>query len=541
MLDNARMCDTIQKFVVTRPLAFLASLPGALFWYLSQKEKLMKRQLFLITIILWLCLPLMGCTEETAIPTSEPLALEVTGQVEDPSTWTQAELRGLGTRQVEYTDKRGNTNTYTGTPVMTLLEASGLAETADAVTLVGSDGYTVEVLLSELGDCPDCIVAFDANGTLDMVLPGFTSKVQVRDIVELGVLSKGTPEVPPISSADVPLLAEPLTITDAVGRELTFTRLPQRIMIIGRGPYMALHILYMFPEGPERLIAAEAKSASASDFLSTAFPNFDEIPTTTANPGPEQIAAYQPDLVIMKSLTVEEMSESLAQVDIPVMYVGLETPEQFFHDVRNMGQILGNTERAKEIVAFYQSRIDRIINVTEELLPEEKPRTLLLQYNERGGEVAVQVPAPSWMQTIQVRIAGGRPVWTGDLQVTDGWTVTNFEQIAAWNPEKIFVVIWYTLDSEDVIAGLKADPQWSKLQAVQEDALYAFPADLFGWDTPEPRWILGLTWLATKIHPDRFADIDMQEQVYAFFGELYGLSQEQVDDIIMPKVNVDVD
>jgi iron complex transport system substrate-binding protein len=184
--------------------------------------------------------------------------------------------------------------------------------------------------------------------------------------------------------------------------------------------------------------------------------------------------------------------------------------------------------------------LDRIQQGLQGLAEGDKPQVLLVEYSDRGGEAAVQVPARSWMQTMEVQLAGGSPVWLEAAQVSDGWTVTNLEQIALWNPDKIFVVAWYTLDPEEVIASLKNDPQWSKLKAVQNNEVYAFPSDLYGWDTPEPRWILGVTWLASCIYPDRFADLDMTEEIYAFFGELYGMERGDVDVYILPKVRMNV-
>ena len=64
--------------------------------------------------------------------------------------------------------------------------------------------------------------------------------------------------------------------------------------------------------------------------------------------------------------------------------------------------------------------------------------------------------------------------------------------------------------------------------------------DHFQWDVPEPRWILGLTWLAWRIHPELFTDVDLQEEIYSFFGELYGMDRATVDTAIMPKVFLDV-
>jgi iron complex transport system substrate-binding protein len=331
-----------------------------------------------------------------------------------------------------------------------------------------------------------------------------------------------------------------IQITDAVGRVVALPEIPQRIVVAGRSTYMTLHLLYMFPEARQRLVGMAKQGQTASDFLPLVDAGFEDKPTLAGGAGPEQIAALEPDLVLMKSVTIEQMSKSLEPLGISLAYVGLETPDQFFQDVANLGILLGNEARAREIADFYQARLDRIQQGLAGLAEDDKPRVLLLEYSDRGGEVAVQVPARSWMQTLQVQLAGGDPVWLDAAQVSDGWTVTNLEQIALWDPDKIFVVVWYTLDPEDVIASLQDDPRWSKLKAVQNGEIYAFPSDLYGWDTPEPRWLLGVTWLAGRICPARFADLDMTEEIYAFFGELYGMTRADVDAHILPRVRMDV-
>jgi len=503
------------------------------------------------------CAP-VGTEQNTATPappTATPVApadagdavwiLNVTGAVEHPSAWSEADLRALGSSEVDFTDKDGETTTHVGVSFAELLAEVGVAADATTLVLGASDGYQAQAPLADVLACADCIVGFQEAGGFRVVMPGFPGNVQVRDLIEIQALTDA--EAMPGSGGSGDTSSEaalpndgPITLTDAAGRTVDLERLPRRIVVVGRGPYMTLHLLYMFPEARQRLVGAEAKSATASDFLPIVDPGFAEVPTMAANPNPEQIASLAPDVVLMKSTALDEMGSSLAEIGIPVIYTGLETPEQFYQDVTNVGLLLGNPDRAREIIAFYQDRLDRIDRAIAGVPEEERPRVLLVEYSDRGGEVAVQVPAVSWMQTIQVQAAGGAPVWVGDVQLTDGWTVTNFEQIAAWDPDKIFVVIWYTMDLQEVIDGLKGDPQWSQLAAVQNGELYAYPADLYGWDTPEPRWILGVTWLAKRTHPEPMADVDLNEEMYAFFGELYGLERAVVEAEILPRVHLDV-
>ncbi len=330
-----------------------------------------------------------------------------------------------------------------------------------------------------------------------------------------------------------------IQVVDAAGRTVRLDKVPQRIVVVGRAPYMTVHLLYMFPVAWDRLVGVEVKAKAASDFLPLIDPAFNSK-AALMTPGPEQIAALQPDLVLLKGTTADQLSTALAQVKIPSVYLGLETPDLLFHDIANLGTLLGDEARAREITAFFQSRLDGFRQVVSGLAEADKPRVLLMMYIDRGGQAAVQVPARSWMQTIEVETAGGRPVWFDAAAVTDGWTVVNLEQVAAWDPDKVFVVVWNLPDVQGVIDSLKADPQWSALRAVQDGELYAFPTDMYGWDSADPRWILGMDWLATHIYPDRFQGIDMQEEVYQFFGQMYGMERAAVDAKVMPAVLMDV-
>ena len=83
----------------------------------------------------------------------------------------------------------------------------------------------------------------------------------------------------------------------------------------------------------------------------------------------------------------------------------------------------------------------------------------------------------------------------------------------------------------------RADPNWQELKAVQENQLYAFAGDFYSWDQPDSRWILGLSWLATKVQPERAATIDMTQEVNRFYTEMYGMDQAAIEAQIMPRIN----
>jgi iron complex transport system substrate-binding protein len=325
-------------------------------------------------------------------------------------------------------------------------------------------------------------------------------------------------------------------VVDAAGRKVSFAGVPQRIVVVGQGPFMPIHLLYMFPECKDRLVGYERKYQMADDFLPLIDPQYSKKAALATNPGTEQIATLHPDVVVIKADTPSDLGRSLAVLGIPVVYLGMEDPERFLREVEMTGLLFGNRARAEEIVRFYQTRLERIRTRVAAVRKEGRPRVVVMEYEEKTGKAAVQVPGRSWIQTIQTERAGGNAVWLEATKTSEGWTIVNFEQIASWNPDKMFMIPWYTLDQRQVLASLRSDPRWSQLRAVKGNELYIFPSDIFGWDSAEPRWILGMTWLATKILPDRFADIDMKEEIYQFFGQMYAMGRTVVDTAIMPKV-----
>ena len=277
-----------------------------------------------------------------------------------------------------------------------------------------------------------------------------------------------------------------VVITDALGREITMEALPQRVVVAGRGTYMVTGALFTFPEASERVAAYEGgRFNDPTTFLPFIDPEFDQITSLEKNAGPEQIAPVNPDAIVLKTTAADELGPSLETLGIPIVYVEMESVEQYFDDISTLGQLFGDSERAQEIIDFFQVRLDGIDTALADVDDAEKPKVLLIQYSEEGGEVAFEVPSASWLQTRQVELAGGNPVWA-EAAPGGGWNTVNFEQIAQWNPDKVFVVT-YQSDSTEAVDKLKQNGEWQALAATQNDEIYGFPADIFGWDSPDPR------------------------------------------------------
>jgi len=142
------------------------------------------------------------------------------------------------------------------------------------------------------------------------------------------------------------------------------------------------------------------------------------------------------------------------------------------------------------------------------------------------------------MQTEMVELAGGRPVWK-EANPGKGWAQVTIEQVAAWDPDLILVVS-YNQDPGKVTASLKEDPQWQLLRAVKNGSLYGFPKDIYSWDQPDTRWLLGLQWLANRLHPGQFGQVDMLQKARDFYQSAYGLDAASYDAHLLPITQGDI-
>lgn len=326
-----------------------------------------------------------------------------------------------------------------------------------------------------------------------------------------------------------------VTITDSSGNVVELASLPQRVVVAGKATPFTLSTTYLFEEASERVVAQELRGLTIPEFLSLIDPKYDEKIKLEMESKPEQIAPVKPDIVITKNFAVKGLQEPLAELGIPVVGLNMETPEVFYKDIEMLGQLFGNPERVTEINSYFQEKVNVVTEAMNGLKEEEKPTVLVIQYTEKDGAIAFKVPPAAYIQTTMVIDGGGIPVWSDGTEQETDWIVVNFEQIAAWNPDIIFVIN-YNGDPQETAETLMQDDLWKELTAVQDQKVYGFGKDYQGWDLPDPRWILGYTWVATKIQPERMAGVDMLEMVKEFYAVMYRLTDEQIEASIMPKV-----
>ena len=110
--------------------------------------------------------------------------LKMSGLVE--MGWSLDDLKALPVTEAEYTNKDGETKTYSGVSFSDLLKAAAV-EDYSTVTLIAADDYSVGVDRKTLDACTTCIIAIGDDGSLRSVMPGMQGSLQVKDLVALEV------------------------------------------------------------------------------------------------------------------------------------------------------------------------------------------------------------------------------------------------------------------------------------------------------------------------------------------------------------------
>jgi iron complex transport system substrate-binding protein len=64
------------------------------------------------------------------------------------------------------------------------------------------------------------------------------------------------------------------------------------------------------------------------------------------------------------------------------------------------------------------------------------------------------------------------------------------------------------------------DPRWQRVAAVRNGRVYVVPDGVFFWDSSS-EGILLLQYLAGKLHPELFPDLDLGKEVRDYYARFY--------------------
>jgi iron complex transport system substrate-binding protein len=342
------------------------------------------------------------------------------------------------------------------------------------------------------------------------------------------------PEALSLADADKEVL-----VSDAAGRPLRFDSAPRSFLLLGPDAAAIADLLAAFAPGRERLMGLENAPGSSFPLLERLVPGFAKKIFLAPAWSVSEVAALKPGVVMARGRKLEGRFKDLAEAGLPVVLLGLDSPEQYERDLGIVGSLLVSKERADELIQYYRGLHGRVAIGAAGAAAEDKPRVLLARAEIDRGALILMLPPIGSMPTGIVRAAGGT-AWE-DMAARDAaFKSVSLADLAAWDPGLIVLSVPAGAGPAAVLAAFRAAPRAGSLKAVKTGQVFTLPADLGAWDGANPRWILGLDWLAARLHPGLFGDYAAAADLDGFFARLYGLDKAAVDTLIRPALRQSV-
>lgn len=214
--------------------------------------------------------------------------------------------------------------------------------------------------------------------------------------------------------------------------------------------------------------------------------------------------------VDQKKQIVRAWEHLLNDYGLARLHRGVQHPLSYIETLLHFGRFIGVDSRAEELAGYLQGKLQQVHKALKG--EYQRPRVFYAMgkplFFINGGRLENQLV--EWAGGISANkelAPGGRP--------GHGLSAAQLNQL---NPEAIFISAFISNTVEDFYAdclrlGVRA-------RAVEEKRIYAHPAP--GWDFGSPRWVLGLVYMASKLHPQR-CDFDVMAEADAFYQRFYGM------------------
>lgn len=242
----------------------------------------------------------------------------------------------------------------------------------------------------------------------------------------------------------------------------------------------------------------------------------------------ESLVALHPQVVFVTHYAPQEMIDQISQTGIAVIAISLR--EDAKDQAGKLNPTLTDEDKA------YDDGLKKGIRLIGEVVNRQKQAQALINYTfsqrQRVSQRLKDIPAD---QRIRAYMANpelttyGSGKYTGLMMAHAGAinvaaaTVKGFkkvalEQVIAWDPQVIFVQDRYP----DVVDRIYQDPKWQTIDAVKHHRVYLMPEYAKAWGYPMPEALaIGELWMARKLYPQKFTDINMQKQADDYYQRFY--------------------
>lgn len=283
---------------------------------------------------------------------------------------------------------------------------------------------------------------------------------------------------PAPTATPAPASTFPITVEDAVGNTVTIDAEPERIISLAPGHTETLYALGLGDRVVGVTEYCNYPPEATEKPMVGGFSNIDL----------EQVVGLEPDLVLATSMHVAETVPALQEHGVTVFVADPQTVLEVLETTRTIGQITGQDEAAKVLIARMQERIDA---VQETIGDAPRPKV----FWELGPELYTAGPG-SFLNDL-ILVAGGENV---AADADSPWPQLSMEAIVLKDPD---VVVLADHNYGETAEMVKERPGWEDIAAVREGRIIEITNDDIV-SRPGPRIVEGLEFLAQAFHPDLF-------------------------------------
>jgi iron complex transport system substrate-binding protein len=323
-----------------------------------------------------------------------------------------------------------------------------------------------------------------------------------------------------------------IEVLDGMGRTVEVPKNPEHVICSGAG---CLRLL-VYLRAQERIVAVDDMEKSRPMFRARPYflanPQFGSYPLFgefRGHDNPELIAALdpQPDVIFKTFGYMGHNPDELQQkTGIPVVVLNYGDlfgyREDLYRSLRLMGRILGETDRAEEVIAFFDGIISDLDKRTSDV-PEERKKSCYIGGIAFKGPHGLQSTEPAYPPFLLVNaknVAYDPDKPLSELSHAD----VSKEKIVEWDPEFLFIDL-ATIQSGEASGALyelRNDPAFKTLTAVKRGNVFGVLP--YNWYTQNfGNTCADAYFIGTVLYPDRFSDIEPAEKADEIYTFLVGV------------------
>jgi iron complex transport system substrate-binding protein len=269
-----------------------------------------------------------------------------------------------------------------------------------------------------------------------------------------------------------------------------------------RIPQLAQRIVSLAPSLTETLYALGLRDRLVGDTDYCDYPEDAQRKAKVGgaiNPSFEEIAALQPDLVlVIKSLNRYDTVRALDGLGIPVYATDPHTIDEIISSTQRLAEILGAPEAGNALAADMEHRLS---DLQQRLTPLPPRKVLFIVW----AEPLISVGKDTFIADA-LRRAGAVSI----VDSSQSWPQVNLEEVVKLQPEFLVFATGHGENLAHDIDTFSGLPGWRLLDAVR-NRKFAVISDAV--NRPAPRIISAIEDLARQLHPEAFVETPEKEKI----------------------------